>query len=72
MRKLIQRVIDKNLFRLVYGQGNPRVVGAGSLREAGEEGTGGGISKVGGSWENWEKFRNIGTTFRNRKSRQRL
>ena len=42
MRKLIQRAIDKNLFRLVYGQGNPRVVGAGSLWEAGEEGVGGG------------------------------
>ena len=48
-------------------------MGAGGLREAGreagEEGAGGGrISKRGGSREKWEKFRNIGTIFRNRKS----
>ena len=38
------------------GGGNPGVMGAGSLREAGEEGAGGGISKGGGSREKWEKF----------------
>ena len=42
--------------------------GAGGLREAGEEGTGDGISKRGGTRE---KFRNIGTIFRNRKSTRR-
>ena len=31
-------------------------MGAGSLREAGVEGAGGGISKGGGSREKWEKF----------------
>ena len=46
-------------------------MGAGSLRKAGEEGTGGGISEGGGSREKWQKFRNIGTIFRNRKSTQR-
>ena len=46
-------------------------MGAGSLQEAGEEGAGGGISKGGGSREKWEKFCNIGTIFRNRKSTQR-
>ena len=29
------------------------------------------MSKKGGSREKWEKFRNIGTIFRNRKSRRR-
>ena len=48
------------------GGGNPGVMGAGGLREAG-----GGISKRGGSQEKWEKFRNIGTIFRNRKSTRR-
>ena len=46
-------------------------MGTGSLREAGEEGTGGGISKRGGSREKWEIFRNTGTIFRNRKSTRR-
>ena len=46
-------------------------MGVGGVREAGEEGAGGGISKRGGSREKWEKFRNIGTIFRNRKSTQR-
>ena len=46
-------------------------MGVGGLREAGEEGTAGGISKRGGSWVKWEKFRNIGTIFHNRKSTQR-
>ena len=46
-------------------------MGAGGLREAEEEGAGGGISKRGGSREKWEKFGNIGTIFRNRKSRRR-
>ena len=46
-------------------------MGAGSLREAGKEGAGGGISKGGGSQEKWDKFRSIGTTFRNRKSTHR-
>ena len=52
------------------GQGgrNPGVMGAGGLWEAGEEGAGCGISKRGGSREKWEKFCNIGTIFRNRKS----
>ena len=45
-------------------------MGVGSLREVGGEGAGGGISKGGGNREKWEKFRNIGTTFRNRKSTQ--
>ena len=36
-------------------------MGAGGLREAGEEGAGGGISKRGRSREKWKKFRNIGT-----------
>ena len=45
--------------------------GAGSLREAGEERVGGGISKRGGSPEKWEKFCNIGKIFHNRKSTQR-
>ena len=40
----------------------------GSLREAGEEGAGGGISMGG---EKWENFRNIGKIFHNRKSTQR-
>ena len=39
--------------------------------EAGEEGAGGGIPKRGGSREKWEKFRNIGTIFQNRKSTRR-
>ena len=51
--------------------GSPGVIGAGGLREAGEEGAGGGISKRGGSREKWEKFRNTGTIFRNRKSTRR-
>ena len=46
-------------------------MGAGGLREAGEEGAEGGISKRGGSREKWEKFRNTGTIFRNRKSTRR-
>ena len=46
-------------------------MGAGGLREAGEDGEGGGISKRGGSREKWEKFRNTGTIFRNRKSTRR-
>ena len=53
------------------GGGSPGVMGAGGLPEAGEEGAGGGISKKGGSWEKWEKFCNIGTIFRNRKSTRR-
>ena len=52
------------------GGGSPGVMGVGSLREAGGEGAGGGISKGGGNREKWEKFRNIGTTFHNRKSTQ--
>ena len=48
------------------GGGNPGVMGAGSLREAGEEGVGGGKSKGGGSQEKWEKFHNTGTIFRAR------
>ena len=40
-----------------------RQPGAESLREAGEEGEGGGISKGGGSQEKWEKCCNIGTIF---------
>ena len=50
------------------GGRNPGVMGAGSLREVGEEEAGGGISKAGGSREKWKKFRTI---FRNRKSTQR-
>ena len=42
----------------------------GGLREAGEEGAGGGIS-MGGGGEKWENFRNIGKIFHNRKSTQR-
>ena len=53
------------------GVGNPGVMGTGSLREAGGEGAGDGICKGGGSREKWEKFRSIGTIFRNRKSTQR-
>ena len=53
------------------GGRNPGVMGAGGLREVGEEGVGGGISKTGGSREKWEKFRNTGTIFRNRKSTRR-
>ena len=34
-------------------------------------GAGGGISKRGGSREKWEKFRNISTIFRNRRSTRR-
>ena len=45
------------------GGGNPGVMGAGGLREAGEEGAGGGITKRGGSRVKWEKFCNIGTIF---------
>ena len=45
------------------GGGNPGVMGVGSLREAGEEGAGSKISKVGWSQEKWEKFHNIGTIF---------
>ena len=69
--------VDRSCFicrQLLYcgggGQegGNPGVMGAGGLRKAGEEGAGGGISKRGGSQEKWEKFRNTGTKFRNRKS----
>ena len=46
-------------------------MGVGGLREAGEEGVGGGISKRGGSREKWEKIPNIGTIFCNRKSSRR-
>ena len=46
-------------------------MGAGGLRKAGEEGAGGGISKRGRSREKWEKLRNIGTIFRNRRSTRR-
>ena len=53
------------------GGGSPGVMGAGGLREAGEEGAEGGISKRGGSREKWENFRNTGTIFRNRKSTRR-
>ena len=53
------------------GDGSPGVMGAGGLREAGEEGAGGEISKRGRSREKWEKFRNTGTIFRNRKGMQR-
>ena len=53
------------------GGGNPGVMGAGGIREAGEERAGGGMSKRGGSREKWEKFRNIGTIFHNRKSTRR-
>ena len=53
------------------GGGNPGVMGAGGLREAGEERTGGGISEKGGSWEKWKKFCNTGTIFCNRKSTRR-
>ena len=53
------------------GGGSPEVMGAGGLREAGEEGAGGGIFKRGGSREKWGNFRNIGTIFRNRKSTRR-
>ena len=45
-------------------------MGAGSLRKAGGEGAGGGISKGGRSREKWEKFHNIGIIFCNRKSTQ--
>ena len=44
------------------GGRNPGVMVAGSLREAGEEGGGRRDIQV----EKWEKFRNIGTIFRNR------
>ena len=50
------------------GGGSLGVMGAGGLREAGEEGARGGISKRGGSREKWEIFRNTDTIFRNRKS----
>ena len=53
------------------GGWNPGVMGAGGLREVGEEGAGGRISQRGGSREKWEKFRNIGTIFHNRKSTRR-
>ena len=46
-------------------------MGMGGLREAGEEGAGGGISKRGGSQEKWEIFCNTGTIFHNRKSTRR-
>ena len=46
-------------------------MGVSSLREAGEEGAGGGIAKGGRSRKEWEKFRNIGTIFRKRKSGRR-
>ena len=38
------------------GGGNPGVMGEGSLREAGEEGDGGGISKAGGGAGEMGKF----------------
>ena len=47
------------------GGGNLGEMGTGSLQEVGEEGAGGG------GREKWEKFRNIGIIFRNRKSTQR-
>ena len=53
------------------GGRGPGVMGAGGLREAGEEGAGGEISKRGRSREKWGIFRNIGTIFRNRKSTRR-
>ena len=53
------------------GGGNPGVMREGSLREAGEEGDGGGISKAGGGGKKWENFRNIGKIFHSRKSTQR-
>ena len=53
------------------GDGNPGVMGAGGLREAEEEGAGGGISKRGRSQEKWEKFHNVGMIFCNRKSTRR-
>ena len=53
------------------GGRKPGSQGGGKSREVGEEGVGGGVSKEGGSREKWEKFCNIGTIFRNRKSTQR-
>ena len=53
------------------GGGGPGSNGAGSLREAGEAGMGGGKSKWGENREKWEIFHNTGTIFRNRKSTQR-
>ena len=46
------------IYRRGSGQwgGNLGVMGAGGLREAGEEGAGDGISKRGGSQEKWENF----------------
>ena len=45
------------------GGGSLGVMGTGGLREAGEEGAGGGITKRGGSREKWEIFRNTGQYF---------
>ena len=46
-------------------------MGAGSLRDAGEEGAGDGISKGRESREKWEKLCNIALIFRKWKSTQR-
>ena len=45
------------------GDGRPGEMGAGGVREAGEEGTGSGIPKVAGSGKKREKLRNIAQYF---------
>ena len=45
------------------GVGRPGEMGAGSVREAGEEGAGSGIPKVAGSGRKREKLRNIAQYF---------
>ena len=47
----------------VTGVGRPGEMGAGSVREAGEEGAGSGIPKVAGSGRKREKLRNIAQYF---------
>ena len=69
---LVQFLLCFPLFVGRDGGRNPRVMGAGMKSTGGgRRGAGGRIAKGVRSWEEWEKFCNIGTIFRKRKSGRR-